>query len=174
MDINTMDQGLLIRNPSLTREEFSHHWYHKHAPLVIPMFLHLGVQHYQQIHPPFTLAVSPSSTSNTLIPLSFDGVAGLPPQSTLDAPSNLPKWVQAYYDEVIKTDERRFLVSEALEHIIRVPPKTVEGEVRVVIKEGKALIDVPEEVWRVWREYEERGRNEGERKEEKREDGDLK
>lgn len=68
------------------------------------------------------------------------------------------KWVQAYYDEVIKVDERRFLVSEALDHIVRMPPRTVKGVVKVVIQEGKSLVKVDEEIWRVWREYEARGR----------------
>ena len=61
-----MDQGLLIRNPSLTREEFSHHWYNKHAPLVIPMFLYLGVQHYQQV--PSSLLPSPPLPSPHISP----------------------------------------------------------------------------------------------------------
>lgn len=77
----------------------------------------------------------------------------------------MPKWVQAYYDEVIKVDERKFLVSEALEHVVRVPPKTVVGTVRVVISEGRVLVDVGEEVWRVWRGYEERGREVEEKRE---------
>tara|TARA_R110002060_G_scaffold16265_12_gene22627 strand:+ start:168 stop:434 length:267 start_codon:yes stop_codon:yes gene_type:complete len=74
----------------------------------------------------------------------------------------MPSWVQAYYNEVVKVDERRFLISEALDHIVRVPPKTVVGTVKVVIKEGKVLVDVSEEVWGVWRGYEERGREEEE------------
>ncbi|KAH9222484.1 hypothetical protein DL95DRAFT_326207, partial [Leptodontidium sp. 2 PMI_412] len=155
MDINDMDQGLLTRNPSMTREEFSEHWYTKHAPLVIPMFLYLGVQHYQQIHPPFT-PLTPNPNPNLDL-LSFDGIAGLPSPSALSAIASgagMPKWVQAYYDEVVKVDERRFLVSEALEHIVRMPPRTVQGTVRVVIQEGKALVEVPEGVWAVWREYE--------------------
>ncbi|KAH7330470.1 hypothetical protein BKA65DRAFT_404485 [Rhexocercosporidium sp. MPI-PUGE-AT-0058] len=178
----------------MTREEFSSHWYNKHAPLVIPMFLHLGVQHYQQVPSPYSLPAplcpppplhplplhltklkhrlsahppqihGPFTTTSPDLNLhSFDGVAGLPSQEILAASSSaMPKWVQAYYDEVVKVDERRFLVSEALDHIVRVPPRTVEGVVRVVIQEGKALVEVPEGVWRVWREYEVRGREEEE------------
>ncbi|PVH73744.1 hypothetical protein DL98DRAFT_519707 [Cadophora sp. DSE1049] len=171
MDINDMDQGLLIRNPTLTREEFSHHWYHNHAPLVIPMFLHLGVQHYQQVGRPLHLSDltttyfrknhGPFTTSDPALDiLSFDGIAGLPAQEILDAPSSMPAWVQAYYDEVVKKDERRFLVSEALDHIVRVKPRTVKGEVKVVIQEGKPLIEVSDEIWKVWKEYEARGRKE--------------
>lgn len=84
----------------------------------------------------------------------------MPPQEVLDAPSTLPKWKQDYYREVILPDERRFLASEALEHIFRVKPQTVTGERKVVIKEGKQLVEVAEEVWRVWREYESRGEKE--------------
>ncbi|KAG4436982.1 hypothetical protein IFR05_007552 [Cadophora sp. M221] len=163
MDVNTMDQGLLTRNPSMTREEFSEHWYTKHAPLVIPMFLHLGVQHYQQTHGPFTLSPSPNPHLNIDLH-SFDGIAALPSPSALAASTAAtPKWVQAYYDDVVKADERRFLVSEALEHIVRVPPGSVQGLVRVVIQEGRSLVQVPEEAWAVWREYEGRGREEEER-----------
>jgi hypothetical protein len=60
--------------------------------------------------------------------------------------------------DVILVDERRFLVSEAMEHIHRVPPMTVEGTRKVVIQKGKCLIDVPETAWEVWRLYEERGK----------------
>jgi hypothetical protein len=31
-----------------------------------------------------------------------------------------PKWKQAYYDEIIKPDERRFLEGEALDVFVRV------------------------------------------------------
>lgn len=84
----------------------------------------------------------------------------MPPQEALDAPSQLPKWKEDYYRDVILSDERRFLVSEALEHICRVKPGTVSGERKVVIREGKALVEVGDEVWRVWREYERRGKKE--------------
>lgn len=84
----------------------------------------------------------------------------MPPQSVLDNPAPTPKWKQAYYQEIILPDERRFLVSEALEHIARVPPGTVKGETKVVIRDGKCEIEVSEEVWRVWRSYEAGGEEE--------------
>ena len=103
----------------------------------------------------------PLSTDDpTLDTTAWDGAAGMPPQKVLDAPSQLPKWKQDYYREVILPDERRFLVSEALDHIFRVAPGTVRGRRRVVIEEGKPLVEVGEEVWRVWREYEARGEKE--------------
>jgi hypothetical protein len=61
-----------------------------------------------------------------------------------------------YYREVILQDELRFLVSEAGTHYLRVEPGTIEGEKRVIIKNGKSEVEVPEEVMKVWREYEKR------------------
>jgi hypothetical protein len=81
----------------------------------------------------------------------------LPPQEQLDNPTKMPPWKEAYYKEVILADERRFLVSEALEHIKRVPPQSVKGERKVVIDEGKCLIEVSDEIWARWNEYKARG-----------------
>jgi len=154
MDINTMDQGLLKRNPALTPEEFYHHWLNKHAPLVVPFFLHSGIRHYEQIHGPLDISKPASALE---IDLSYyDGAAAMPPQPVLDNPPPTPKWKEDYYKEVILPDERRFLFSEALDHIFRVDPGTVKGDRKVVIDEGKCLIEVGDEVWRVWREYEAR------------------
>ena len=58
-----------------------------------------------------------------------------------------------YYKEQILPDERRFLVSEARQHFKVVPAGTIVGDVRVVIEDGKSLIEVPEENWRIFNEY---------------------
>lgn len=65
-----------------------------------------------------------------------------------------------YYRDVVLADERRFLVSEARMHMKVVEPGQVRGERKVVIQDGKCVIDVAEDVWRVWREYEGRGKDE--------------
>ncbi|TVY71510.1 hypothetical protein LSUE1_G005785 [Lachnellula suecica] len=72
-----------------------------------------------------------------------------------------PKWVMDYYREVVLVDERRFLVSNATEHLKMVEVGSVVGEKRVVIEDGKCKIEVPESVWEVWREYEKRGEDRG-------------
>jgi hypothetical protein len=72
-------------------------------------------------------------------------------------PGKVPKYVMDYYAEVVLVDEVRFLVSAAREHLKRVEPGTVVGDRRVVIQDGKSLIEIPESVWEVWREYEKRG-----------------
>jgi hypothetical protein len=222
-----MDQGLLKRNPALTREQFSHHWFTAHAPLVVLFFLHSGITHYEQACPrpspppkspkppnpkrknqkrktqvsaldisraasfPFPPSVNSSEAlsqltapqihgpltathpgegegdsngngngnSNTALEITaYDGAAGMPAQEILDSPPPMPKWKEDYYREVILVDERRFLASEALAHIRRVGPGTVRGVRKVVIQEGKVLIEVPESVWAVWRGYEDRGK----------------
>ena len=62
-------------------------------------------------------------------------------------------------------DEKRFLDRENEEWFRRVEPGTVEGERRVIIEGGKSLIEISEDIMKVWREYEKRG-------EEKKDEGD--
>ncbi|RFU25504.1 hypothetical protein B7463_g10830, partial [Scytalidium lignicola] len=151
---STMDQGLLKRNTAMSLKEFSDHWYNKHGAIVAPYFLHSGISYYAQIHGPL------SSGNPDLDVSEWDGAAAMPAQEILDNPPPTPQWKKDYYLEVILPDERRFLVSEALEHIKRIPPQTVTGDLRVVIENGKPLIDIPETVWELWREYEKRGEQE--------------
>jgi len=56
-------------------------------------------------------------------------------------------------------DERHFLVSEAIQHILRVSGGGVTGKKKVVIEDGQIAegVDVSDEIWKVWREYEKRG-----------------
>jgi len=72
-------------------------------------------------------------------------------------PSKVPKYIMEYYAEVVVQDEKKMLVSSARDHLLRVEPGTVRGDRRVVIEGGKSLVEVPESVWEVWREYEKRG-----------------
>jgi hypothetical protein len=83
----------------------------------------------------------------------------MPAQEILDNPPPMPQWKADYYREVILPDERRFLVSDALDHIFRVSPGSVKGERKVIIEEGECLIEVGDDIWRVWREYEDRAKD---------------
>jgi len=65
-------------------------------------------------------------------------------------------WRTDYYLEVILEDEKRFLVSEALNHLKFVDGVT--GTKRVIIQDGKAVVDIPESFWETWRTYEARGK----------------
>jgi hypothetical protein len=148
-----INQGLLKRNPSLTPQEFSESWYSRHAQLVVPFFLHSGVTYYAQVHGPLTT----SSSDLDLTP--FSGAAEMRSEDVLKifAPDTpMPRWKKEYYEEVILRDEKRLLVSLATEHLVQVGEGTVSGERRMIIQDGKSVIQVEEGVWEVWRGYEER------------------
>jgi hypothetical protein len=53
-------------------------------------------------------------------------------------------------------DEKKFLDREAKEWFQKVDPETAEGNRRVIIEGGESLIEIPEKVMGVWREYEKR------------------
>jgi hypothetical protein len=153
-----INQGLLKRNPSLTPEQFSGSWYNRHAHLVVPFFLHFGITYYAQVHAPL------STSSPDLDMSSFSGAAELRSEDVLkifapDPP--MPKWVQDYYVEVILVDEKRLLESLATEHIVQVDEGTVLGERKIIIQDGKSVVEVEESVWDTWRMYEKKGKEEG-------------
>lgn len=69
-----------------------------------------------------------------------------------DQSEKLAAAIDSYYVNVILPDERRFLVSEAKDHVLGVAAGTVEGDRRVIIENGKALIGCEKEtaVWQEW------------------------
>jgi hypothetical protein len=153
-----INQGLLKRNPSLTPQEFSESWYSRHAQLVVPFFLHSGVTYYAQVHAPLT------TSSSDLDLTSFSGAAEMRSEDVLKifAPDTpMPSWKREYYEEVILRDEKRLLVSLAMEHLVQVGEGTVSGERRMIIQDGKSVIQIEEGVWEVWRGYEERRKGDG-------------
>jgi hypothetical protein len=94
----------------------------------------------------------------------WDGAAGsVRPDPSSEPAKETPPWVYAYYREVVLEDEKRFLLSEARLHMKVVGPGLVSGERKVVIQDGKCVIEVADDVWRLWREYEARGKEEEER-----------
>jgi hypothetical protein len=91
----------------MTREEFSHHWEKKHAPLVIPWALKYGVEYYAQASPlldlhPHLSSPHPNPTlSTTSSPLTHPQIhnprpAPAPttpsPAESLPADLNLEDW----------------------------------------------------------------------------------
>jgi hypothetical protein len=82
---------------------------------------------------------------------NWDGAAQSIP-GTANLSEGEKAWRNAYYQEVILPDERRFLVSEALNHFKIV--EGVTGKKIAIIKDGKAMVDIPEDIMAVWRTYE--------------------
>jgi hypothetical protein len=146
--ILAISQALLIRNPSMTRQQFSAHWFEKHAAIVIPYFMAHGVEYYAQIHNPIT---GETKNPDSFDVSEWDGAAELKFKDVRPAGSEAGK---KYYREVVLVDERRFLVSEALEHVKMVDAGTVAGDLKVIIENGKVVYGLDyEENEKVWETY---------------------
>jgi hypothetical protein len=100
-----------------------------------------------------------STTSRTIDLAEWDGAAEMRfrrPSDWTPSPHSV-----AYHARVIVPDEKRFLVSEALEHILRVDEGTVLGERRVIIEGGRAVVEVDPEAVKRWKEFDENNEVEG-------------
>jgi hypothetical protein len=139
-------QALIKRHPSMTKEQFSTHWYKNHAPKVIPYFLSAGVDYYAQIHNP--VLTRGASVTEDLNLSDWDGAAEL---KFAEGKPEVSGAGMKYFQEVVLVDERRFLVSEALEHVRMVDPGTVTGDRKVIIEGGKLVCELDyasdAEVW---------------------------
>ncbi|KAI9819902.1 MAG: hypothetical protein M1827_006472 [Pycnora praestabilis] len=103
------------RLPSMSEEEFYHHWEHVHAPLVAPWFLKHGIVGYTQYHtttPHHALTTQfflhPSSPYRVSAnPLgSYTGSAEI----LLPSLSNLANaFADPFYEDVVRKDEDKFI-----------------------------------------------------------------
>jgi hypothetical protein len=109
----------LRRNPTLSREEFRHHWRDVHGPWAMRHPEVFGFRHYVQLHAP------PDADDNPIArprqsPPAFDGVSEI----YRDAPTAPPEAVAALRRE-FQEDERTFLDVDASPVFL--------GEVRVIV-----------------------------------------
>ncbi|KAF2117321.1 hypothetical protein BDV96DRAFT_571901 [Lophiotrema nucula] len=105
----------LKRNPALTRDEFYEHWEKKHAPIAKPFFEKHGVTRYQQIQASGTILAN-RSHSDTTETVEFDGIAlsqTSDPGLMMKGLASVEEGGDAYYNEVVKVDEDRFLDRQA-------------------------------------------------------------
>ena len=96
--------------------------------------------------------------------LQFDGVALLKHRNSL----NLEK--TSYYCDVILVDERRFLHEESGSSPVQKDPPAIDipnlealewrrlalevgGVEHAIIRDGKAAISIPDEVWKEWKQW---------------------
>ena len=81
--MTTLSYVLLKCSPAMTKEEFSHHWENKHAPLIISWALRYGMEYYAQASPLQVLYIRHTSSK---IPKSLPS----PPPKTpsLQTPNN--------------------------------------------------------------------------------------
>ena len=107
----------------------------------------------RQVHSPILQSSLPDSSFNME---EWDGAAEI---FSSASPEQMAEWREkdpcymGYYQNVILADERRFLVSEALQHVKRVDPDTVTGKRVIIIQDGKALVDVGDDVMKVWNDW---------------------
>lgn len=159
------DQALLKRHPSLSPSAFKEYYIHHHGPLALPYFLDCGVTYYAQIHN-IRWASPEAEQAHPHIRLSdWDAAAECvfgamgPPRAGNDSP------VAERYDErFVLPDERRFLVSEAKEHLRVVEAGSFVGERVEFVVGGEVVVGEGEMegVWERWREVEREVREEGE------------
>lgn len=111
----------------------------------------MGVVYYAQIHGPLTISTTTNINNlpQDLILADYDGAAELSwgPNRKEDSAKS-----RDYYRKVILADEKRFLVSLALEHLVRVDARTVVGDKRVLIENGKACVELDEDA-KIWDEW---------------------
>lgn len=144
----------------MIKEVFTEKWLGHHAQISVPLFLHFKAEFYAQVHGPFT-----TTDPNLGVNLSKYDVAGeliASPDliTAITTPAGPTKWIYDYYNEVVLADERRCLEDEAMKQLQVFPPLpagTVIGRKEVVIRDGKCVVEIPDEVWAVWIEYERRG-----------------
>ncbi|RDI85895.1 hypothetical protein Vi05172_g4149 [Venturia inaequalis] len=133
---NAIPQALLRRKPFTTKEQFSTYWFEKHAAIVLPYFLANGVDYYAQIHDPI---LTTKISAEDLNVSEWDGAAEL---KFKDPKPEGPEGANRYFQDIVLADERKFLVSEALEHYKMVDGGTVTGDRKVIIEDGKVVYEL--------------------------------
>ncbi|KAK4548127.1 hypothetical protein LTR36_009996 [Oleoguttula mirabilis] len=159
---HTTPQALLKRRAGSTFEEFSKYYLDHHAKVALPWCLANGVTYYAQVrlaYPPTASALTPnlhgplnwsSSATASKYPdinlADWDAVGVMAFPADTQFPSGPGK---AYYENVIRPDERVFLFSEALLHLRMLEPGSVQGaRVEEVIVGGRAVVAG----WEEWRQ----------------------
>ena len=84
------------------------------------------------------------------------------------APSTpFPEWVEAYNTEVIQQDEKRMMGGFRRDVVVVLPPgeEVAKGVKKVIIRDGVVVQEFPQDAlakaWKMWREYEARGKEGG-------------
>lgn len=168
---------LFHSRPDLTESEFYNHWYTVHGPLCAPWALHYNIVEYTQYHTPLALreALSSGRDGEFKTGSPFEACADF---YVKDYKDYLAAFRDPYYLEVVKKDEDNFVdkgqVAQGARGGIKGGSAAVAekesvgggsgsaraisamGVCRSVIRDGKAVVDVPEQVLRVWEEYQAR------------------
>ncbi|OQN97978.1 hypothetical protein B0A48_16283 [Cryoendolithus antarcticus] len=141
-------QGLLKRRAGMSHEAFRQYYVEHHGPVALPWCFAMGVKYYAQIHKPLRWANDAvrEKYSQTINLEQWDAVA----EMLFPVDFDFGKWLTAgsvgkqYFHDVILPDERRFLLSNAMEHLQGVEAGSVVGDRVVLIENGKAAVEYGE------------------------------
>ncbi|KAK6442081.1 hypothetical protein LTR95_001700 [Oleoguttula sp. CCFEE 5521] len=159
-------QGLLKRRTGMTHESFRQYYVEHHGPVALPWCFAMGVTYYAQvshhlssflrlqvltqgkIHRPLRWAsdTAREKYSQTVDLEQWDAVA----EMLFPFDFDFGNWLAAgtvgkqYFQDVILPDERRFLLSNAMEHLQGVDAGSVVGDRIVLMQNGKATVEYEE------------------------------
>nr|OQO22913.1 hypothetical protein B0A51_11087 [Rachicladosporium sp. CCFEE 5018] len=138
-------QGLLKRRAGMSHEAFKQYYVDHHGPVALPWCFAMGVKYYAQIHKPLRWANDAvrEKYSQTIDLEQWDAVA----EMLFPIDFDFGEWFASstvgkrYFQDVILPDERRFLLSNAMEHLQGVDAGSVVGDRIVLIADGKAAVE---------------------------------
>ncbi|RVX70411.1 hypothetical protein B0A52_05910 [Exophiala mesophila] len=156
---------LFHSRPGVSETEFYKHWYEVHGPLCVPWALHYNFVGYIQFQTPQHLreALGKGRDGQFKSSSGFEACADF---YVRDYNDYLKAFQDPYYLEVIAQDEENF-VDKGIERFGNREQGYNVGEVRAIstmgitksiIKDGKAVIQVPDSVWKKWEEFQDRKR----------------
>jgi hypothetical protein len=74
----------------------------------------------------------------------------------MESPESMQGWLShPYFVDIILADEKNFLISPAYSHAKMLADGTVQGDRKVMIEDGKAVVDY-EDGLKAWKEWEAR------------------
>ena len=158
---------LFKSRPDQTEKQFYDHWWYNHAPLCIPWALHYNFVEYTHYltssENQLALAQGKDSQGGTRSMSPFTAAADF---YIKDYQDYLAAFRDPYYLEIVMKDENNFVDKGQAEGSARDDRSdSMDGSARAIsmmgycrsaIKDGKAVIDVPEEVWTKWNDYQSR------------------
>ncbi|CAK7233621.1 hypothetical protein SCUCBS95973_008656 [Sporothrix curviconia] len=149
------------RRPDITERQCHDHWGFVHGPLCVPWALKYGICEYTQFRTPSELRQAFAARMDLAfsMPVDFDAAADFYVKSY---DRYLAAYKDPYYIHVIEPDEQNFVdkgqcagrggsSTDTKTTVVRA--MTTIGQCRYIIRDGKPVADVSEEIWQRWHEF---------------------
>lgn len=148
---------LFRARPDLTEAEFYHHWYNQHGPMCAPWALHWGFVEYTQYQTSSELrqALAGGKDGGFKAGSPFEACADF---YVKDYNDYLAAFQDPYYLEVIKPDEDTFVDKgqvdgSSTKELGKLKAISTMGLCKSIIRDGQAVVSIPEEVQATWERY---------------------